>query len=309
MLEYSQQNIDLLNQFSFVFLHGIRVRSGTNYLSKLMSYHPDIQLIPPGKTTDEFPLLHTAPYWESAFNHFVQRFNGNKNLFQFDSFAPFLGNAWLLYLIETFNLHPGCVFIKDPHVSHLRQFFKIFPNAKLIILIRDGRDNVASSIKAGMAIRAHMKIYERGKRLLKHLLLRDFLLHTREWANAARTISQFDAEFSNTLWSSRYTVVHYENIFKNPEEVGEMLFKFMDLPNDSSPTISLKDIPVIGSSFYSADKVENATKPNWQATQKTSDFQPIGRWKGWGRVRKNLFKMIAGKELISLGYERDMTWL
>jgi Sulfotransferase family len=297
-----------LSGFTFTFLHGVRVRSGTNYVGKMMSCNAHVQLVPPGKTTDEFPFVRDLEAWEKGFSNFVSKFKGDKNLFQFRRFLPHLGSAWLTYLIDTFSLRPGHVFLKDPSVRHIDRFFDLFPDAKLILLVRDGRDNVASSVKAGLATRAHQHLAEKAKTRLNHLLLRDFVTAARDWSSAVRTILRFDQEFKKSPHASRYLILRYEDIYQNPRQLAERLFAFMGVPCDGEILDSVENAEVVGSSFYSSTGQEDARKPNWIPTPKTEAFQPVGRWKEWNAVQRGLFKRIAGDQLIAMGYERDLNW-
>jgi Sulfotransferase family len=297
-----------LNEFKFTFLHGIRVRSGTNYLSKIMSCNSNIQLVPPKKTTDEFPVLRVMDSWENAFSDFLSKFNGAKGTFEFSQFVPHLGFAWLTYLISHFSLQPGHIFLKDPSVRHIDKFFDIFPKSKLIILVRDGRDNVASYMKAGLAVRAHHSFLQRSKKHLNHLLLRDFISSARDWSASAGKILRFDEKFKNSPFASQYLIVRYEDIYQNPKQMAERIFTFMEVSFDRAILESIANAEVVGSSFYSPAGQEDANKPNWKPTPKTDAFKPMGRWKRWNALQKNLFKRIAGNHLILMGYEKDLNW-
>ena len=149
-----------LTGYGFTFLLGVRVRSGTNYLAKVMSCNPHIQLVPPGKTTDEFPVLRDMDHWEKGFSAFLHQYKGPRGVYDFKRFLPHFGAAWLRYVIDTFSLRPGHVFLKDPSVRYLGRFFDMFPDARLIVLVRDGRDNVASSVRASLATRARTSFAE-----------------------------------------------------------------------------------------------------------------------------------------------------
>jgi hypothetical protein len=297
-----------LREFNFTFLHGVRVRSGTNYLGKLMGCNAHVQLVPPHKTIGEFPLLRAMGSWEKAFSDFSTKYFGNKALYQFQSFLPHLGTAWLSYLIENFSLQPGHVFLKDPSVQSIGSFFDMFPNAKLILLVRDGRDNVASSMKAGLAIRSKDSFLGRSRRRLSHVLLRDFIGAARDWSSSIGSILSFDETFRNTARASQYMIVRYEDVYRHPAEMADRIFTFMGVPFDSATLESVAKADVVGSSFYGPAGQENARKPNWIATPRTSSFQPVGRWNQWNALQKGLFKRIAGKQLILMGYERDLNW-
>ena len=273
-----------------------------------MSCNAHVQLVPPGKTTDEFPLLRTIDSWELAFSQFINHFNGDKTVFQFGRFAPHLGSAWLSYLVETFALQPGHVFIKHPNVRYIERFFELFPAAKLILLVRDGRDNVASTVKGGLAKRTHMSMGKRSKARLNHVLFRDFVSAARDWSSSVMKIQRFDEEFRNSRFTSQYVILRYEDIYQQPKQTAGRIFAFMGVPCDARILDRVANVDVVGSSFYAASGLENAVKPNWTATPRTDAFQPVGRWKRWSPLQKALFKRIAGDQLVQMGYEKDRNW-
>jgi hypothetical protein len=47
---------------------------------------------------------------------------------------------------------------------------------------------------------------------------------------------------------------------------------------------------------------------HWGLVEKPRDFQPIGRWSSWSASRRWLFKRLAGRELIDLGYVGSDQW-
>jgi hypothetical protein len=296
-----------LSSFKFTILLGLRIRSGTNYLGKVMSCNPHVQLVPPA-TTQEFPLMTDLHLWDTAFAAFAGRYGGDKTLCQIERFRPHLGSAWLTHLIDTFGLKPGHVFLKDPSVKNIDRFFDVFPDARLIILIRDGRDNVASSMKAGLAARARQTMAKRTRQRLNHWLRRDFVLAARDWSTAVKRVTSFDAEFKESRYASQYLIVRYEDVFRDPRHMAERIFSFMGVPYNQGILDAVANAEVVGSSFYSSARREDAHKPNWKPTPRTDAFQPVGRWKQWSALQKSLFKRIAGKQLVSAGYESDLSW-
>src|SRR5262249_10332134 len=193
-------------------------------------------------------------------------------------------------------------------VRNVDKFFDVFPNSKLILLVRDGRDNVASSVKAAMAKRHHKTLVAKARMRLSHLLLHDFRSAAGDWSAAVRKIVQFDEEFKKSPLSSRYLLLRYEDMFQRPREMGARIFEFMGVPSDEAILDAVENADVVGSSFYGASGQEDANKPNWKATKRTEAFQPLGRWRKWSGLQKRLFHGIAGKQLFAMGYETDPNW-
>jgi Sulfotransferase family len=297
-----------LSGYQFTFLHGSRVRSGSNYIGKIMGCNPNVQLIPPGKTTDELPLLNNIEAWERAFTDFQNKFKGDRSLYEFRGFLRYLGAAWQRYLIDRFDLKPGPVFLKSSNVKHIDRFFDMFPDAKLILLFRDGRDNVASTVKAGLAERQHHSFRQKLKPRLSHLVLRDFASAARDWSKSVNKILRFDEQHRTSELASRYLILRYEDVYKEPGPMAERIFAFMEAPCDRDILMAVEGADVVGSSFYGKSGKEDAVKPNWTPTKKTEAFQPVGRWKAWNAIKKNMFKRIAGNDLVRMGYEKDLNW-
>jgi hypothetical protein len=246
--------------------------------------------------------------WEKGFSEFLTQYKGPRGVYEFRRFLPYFGTAWLEYVVDTFSLQPGHVFLKDPSVGHIDRFFDMFPDAQLIILVRDGRDNVASSMRAGLATRAHTTFAEKSKNRLNHLLMRDLASAARDWATSVGKIVRFDQEFKASPFGSRYMILRYEDVYENPRQMAERIFAFMEVPCDEAILDAVEKAEVVGSSFYGSSGQEDARKPNWIATPKTAAFQPMGRWKRWSARQRNLFRRIAGEQLIRMGYEKDGNW-
>jgi hypothetical protein len=103
-------------------------------------------------------------------------------------------------------------------------------------------------------------------------------------------------------------VIRYEDLHLNPRPNCIRLLEFMGVEISEPILTAMENADVVGSSFYGEDQKESARKPNWRPTARTDAFRPVGRWSHWGAVEKQLFKQMAGKELIELGYEKDLNW-
>jgi hypothetical protein len=281
---------------------------GTNYVAAAVSLNPNVQTVPPNSTTAEFPLIQTLPHLNTAFSLYLrQSFIKNSRL-DFDAFLPYFGDAWLSYLVDTYDLRPGHVFLKEPSVNHLDKFFLMLPRAKLVILLRDGRDNVSSSVRASRDHRLWRSASQNARRRVSQLLLRDFIAHSRGWASAVRSFKAFERQISGSPRVRSVLVLKYEDLYHHPVDYGRRLMEFIGVPYDDAILKQVAEANVVGSSFYSTDQLENARKPNWVPTPKSASFNPVGRWKSWTPLEKMVFKRIAGKELIDLEYASDMNW-
>ncbi len=172
-----------------IFIQGIRQRSGTNFLWRLLLNHPHCH---PGSVGEDFLLKHAhflSEYSQSLFNNWTDEWRARyKN--GSDTVLAQLGESLIHLIKKPYDLYTSAesgqdlnpvaetadylsrrLVTKTPNVDNLDLFFKLFPNAGLIVIVRDGRSVVASGMKSfGW----------------------DFETAARQWASAARKIIQFD---------------------------------------------------------------------------------------------------------------------
>ncbi len=254
-----------------------------------MSCNPHIQLVPAEKDDRRVSARARHGRVGKGLRHVREQVPGRQvGLFQFSRFLPHFGSAWLAYLIDTFSLQPGHVFLKDPNVNHIDRFFELFPDAKLLLLVRDGRDNVASSVRAAQAKRRSDTLSPPVEVQVNRLLRRDFL------SAATRLVvgRPEDREIRRALPSDSLGRAVPDPAIRRrlpePEGVGQRIFAFMEVPCDEAILHAVENADVVGSSFYSASEKEDARKPNWIATPKSEAFQPVGRWKAGARGETGL---------------------
>jgi hypothetical protein len=163
-----------------------------------------------------------------------------------------------------------------PSVENLQNFFQLFPNIHLLILVRDGRAVVESGV------RSFNWDYEQA---------------IREWNQAAQTIIKFDQIMKET--SHPYLIVRYEDLYTDTEEQLRRIFAFLGLDAEIYDFEAAKHLPVYGSS----DLLQQGNKNlHWEPIQRAASFTPIGRWKDWGSSLHKRFNWIAGNSMLQLGY-------
>ena len=206
---------------------------------------------------------------------------------------------------------------KTPFFSQnvLSEMSEIYPEARVIHIIRDGRDVVVS--------RMH-HLWRRGqrKKLLpeeiekREAFYRDpeaFLAsqvgifrekRLREWAEGWRTRVGRAVEVGPALFGSNYVEVRYEDLLERPDKEAARLFRFLGA--DASTEVVERC-------------VEEASFEKGSGRQRGQDDYPLrhgkyrkgiaGDWKNVFIERDTeIFKETAGDLLIGLGYEKDNTW-
>jgi len=266
-----------------VFIIGIMNRCGTNYLCDILRLHPAFK--PPRLVVEDYALKHVdllIKYAEQTY----RRWGHGKMPIDEQTKARLigaLGGGIVSFLGEQLDTHYR-ILTKTPSPDNVDKFFMLFPDAKLLVLVRDGRDVVESAAKS-------------WRRVPKPYWM-------RQWALGARSILTFKEGVGRGLEGSRWALVRYEDLIERNEETVRRILELLDLDTSSFNWDQLPSLPLRGSSAHFGDEGHL----NWRLLPKPNNFRPVGRWSNWGALQKSMFKMIAGRELIRLGYAGDSQW-
>jgi hypothetical protein len=126
-----------------------------------------------------------------------------------DKLLQGLGDGLLAFL--TSRVRAGRLLTKMPGVRNLEYFFKLFPQAYLLLLVRDGRAVAESAIRMKRS-KASLMPYESAM---------------RSWARGAKTIRRFDQAHRNS--DSKYLIVRYEDLWRDVEGELHKIFNFLEL--------------------------------------------------------------------------------
>ena len=198
----------------------------------------------------------------------------------------------------------------------VEEISEIYPEAKVIHIIRDGRDQAVSFIhqqgnraKRGRTHRlspeelAKSEAYRRSPQELSETGEGMFAEKTLRKAaqNWALRVGQA-IEDGPALFGESYTEVHYEDLLARPNEEAARLFEFLGV--DASE--SLVERAVNSASF------EKLSRGRERGQEDPSSFYRkgvAGDWKNLFNERdKQVYKEEAGELLIRLGYEKDGDW-
>ncbi|MGJ3245978.1 MAG: sulfotransferase family protein [Elainellaceae cyanobacterium] len=264
-----------------VFLLGIMPRSGTNYVYNLIRLHPDCNCVTDEYMVEDYLVFHAnllTRYADVVCNYWGQFWSHQddppmtKDVYQTlkNRLCKSLGDGLISYFDQ-----PGDrrrVITKTPSVRNLNYFFKLFPNAQLIILIRDGRSVVESAVKSfGYS-------YEDA---------------TQRWAAAAQTIIEFEQAHQDV--QSQYLIVKYEDVLDNIPETLTKIFEFAGVNASAYDFDNVGQLPVMGSSaFYNTG--------GWKRVSDAKNFNPRQRWSSWSDAQMERFYWIAGDAMVKLGY-------
>ena len=274
-----------------VFILGIMPRSGTNFLANLVCQHPDCTKgpMPEDGLIDQSALLKTY-----AINHirFWNEFAGKIDFdFQQLLFSR-IGDGLLNYLrdartiireqkiqeLKTALPLPQSKYLvtKSPSVINAVNFFKLFPDQKLLIIVRDGRTVVESN---------------------RMSFAKDYETEIKNWVKAAQEIMKFEQRWQNS--NKPYLIIKYEDLHNNTVPELNKILKFLDLDISKYNLDSALNMPITGSSDFK----RGLGNVHWLPVEKTKDFDPINRTKHWTRRQHERFNWLAADELAYFDYK------
>ena len=261
-----------------LIIHGVMPRSGTVYVGELLRLHPDLYAYP--NEIWEFPLLQLTAEILRLEKEFLLAYEQNMSKVGEHDFLPLFGSSLIAYLYS-FLPPEGRMLLKVPGVQYLTYFFSMFPGENLLLLIRDGRDVVHSTLKTWPQLR--------------------FSMVCRRWQRAAEMVLRFHA--IHTGRGKGYWLARFEDAVQDPTAFVQEACEQFGLDAQRFPFEKIESILIHGSSSLPV-----RGKVVWDHIERPKDFSPIGHWQGWSSGKKRIFKRIAGQALIDLGYCEDQDW-
>jgi hypothetical protein len=258
-----------------IFVLGISPRCGTNFLSNLLLLHPDC--VPPKNVWEDFAVAHAdllKRYSDRVARNWDPKWGVTEQTQQ--EFNHSLGTGISSFL----ELHSrgNRVVAKTPRVDNLGLFFHFFPDACLLILVRDGRAVVESGLRS----------FGWNQEATLHSL-----------SKSARIIDDF--RHSHDEKTYRYRIVKYEDLWQSPEEKLRELLVFLGLEVDVYDFDQASRLPIRGSSDLVYRQGENL---HWDPVDLTPEFDPLSRYENWGPMKHYRYNRVAGKHMEALGYPR-----
>ncbi len=295
----------------FIFGHG---RSGTALLGRLIQTHPDVHCNWTGHFFTHSPTLieiFRDPTIMAKFHDPNFRWNEGQ-----DSRTIFL-RATIDFFLEknAYKLGKNIVGDKSPNTyangQAIRYMNAIYPDGKLIYILRDGRDVLISQrfrqfIEFPHRLpRVDQKIREEyvldpapffGKK--KSLFTNhDMLRRSKIWERNVRESTRAGRE----LLGNRFLTLRFEDLLTQPIEEMKSVWSFLG----ADPT---------GLEQQICDEMNTNPVAEWQAQKNVDQLKTLSKGKkgSWRELftenDRQVFKQIAGDQLIEFGYEKDYTW-
>jgi hypothetical protein len=309
------------------FLTG-RAKSGTSWLARMLNFHPEVLCKGEGRFIGrEYVLGNTGTrslYGALIHSEEVRGWLTNSAWTrdedteeQLAEFAAAITKRALGRRLA--EAGKNIVGDKTPLTSTdvVPELVQLFPGAKLIHIVRDGRDVAVSAMhhvwnqdekedgfhdatpeqrEKRDAYRADPEAFVKsGQSIFNEGWLEGT---ARNWADLTRPAM----DDGPRLLGEDYAEVRYEDFLENPEELLQRMFKFLGA--DSRPAVVQKCVE-----RASFERMSKGRKPGEEDSRAFVRKGIAGDWKNvFTDEDKRIFKETAGDLLIRLGHERDLDW-
>ncbi|MFN8414537.1 MAG: sulfotransferase [Anaerolineales bacterium] len=296
----------------FIFGHA---RSGTTLLMRLARLHPEVHCNYQAHFFTRQPLLKSlvnTPEAEEWLTRKSNRWNQGGDL------SSQVLRATADFIMERDAAKEGKRIVGDKspsstiHGQAVRDMHAVYPDAKLVYIVRDGRDVLISERFRNFieeskfltsedksiieALRKDQNQFTNGTRsIFTETVIRRV---AKGWvANVKETEDE-----GRRLFGDQYYGMRYEDLLAHPFEEMQKLWQFLGVQVDSS----LEKIIV--------DEMSSNPDEEWQAKRNEgiASFLPKGQAGNWSRLftekDKAVFKEVAGEMLIRWGYEKNHSW-
>lgn len=292
------------------FIYG-HARSGTTLLARLVRLHPAVHCNYQAHFFTRPPLLQSlvdSPEIESWLTRRSNRWNHGQDL------SPLVLRAAADFMMERDARREGKSIVGDKSPNSLldgeavRLAHKVYPDARLIYIIRDGRDTVLSHrFQAFIDSPQHLGAedlqirsdfakdagpFMRGERSV--FTEKGIRTAAEGWV---RNMAETDGQ-GRQLYGDHYTCLRYEDLLEQPWEEMRKLWAFLEA-----------DVNLPGLEASLQNEMQQNPDADWQQ-QKAGDIAAAlqkgkhGSWREMFTARdRKVFEQIAGEMLRKWGYE------
>ncbi|HEX8991144.1 MAG TPA: sulfotransferase [Anaerolineales bacterium] len=297
----------------FIFGHA---RSGTTLLVRLVRLHPEVHCNYQAHFFSRRPLLKSlvnTPEAEEWLTRKSNRWNHGRDL------SAVMLRAAADFVMEREAIQEGKPIVGDKsplsviHGQAVREMASIYPDARLIYIVRDGRDVLVSERFRNFVeeskfltgedrriieeLRRNQNAFGSGKR---SLFTASFI--RRLAAGWAEDVTQVESE-ARRLYPQSFLALRYEDLLEDPQTEMSNVWRFLGAKEMDAP---------LGKRIQE-EMVSNPDE-EWQSrrNEDIASFLPKGQMGNWRNLftpaDKALFKQVAGASLIRWGYEQNEDW-
>ncbi|MEZ4914703.1 MAG: sulfotransferase [Chitinophagales bacterium] len=253
-----------------ILIFGIYNRSGTNYLFDLLRLHPQCA-ITQTELWEDYLLAHT-----DIIEDYIRQTQKHWNKDWYEN-APILRKQLYKSLSEVLQQSAPAqeheqILSKTPSTLCIDKVFDVFPQAHVIVIVRNAKAVVESGVKS-----FNWK-YENALRI---------------WHQSALRILRFREK------NEHFLLVKYEDLFSDTTTKLQEILQFCKLDATKYNWDAMKKLPIRGSSTLT----QKTDKVHWQAVEKTANFNPLARANHWSRWQNYRYHWLCAETEKALGYK------
>ncbi len=291
-------------------------RSGTTLLMRLVRLHLEVHCNYQAHFFTRKPLLKSlvdSAEIEEWLTRKSNRWNHGRDL------SPLVLRVSADFIMERDAAREGKMIVGDKspssviHGQVVRDMHSLYPDARVINIVRDGRDVLVSErfrnlVEESKFLKAEDKhiiedlrkdqtpFTDGSRSIFTETFIRNI---ASRWV---KDVTECDAE-AQRLYDKQYHSLRYEDLLETPFKEMTTLWKFLGVKK-------------INKSLEKTIQTEMSSNPDeeWQAQRNEgiASFLPKGQAGNWQRLftarDKSVFKEIAGEMLVKWGYEKDLNW-
>lgn len=195
----------------------------------------------------------------------------------------------------------------------IRRLKAVYPDARLIYLVRDGRDTAVS--RRFQRFIDQPQTMTRSDRQMKQDLTENYQNYSAEGKSIftpafleaeavdwARNLQEIDGE-GQALFPDHYFCLRYEDLLSDPYEALTQLWTFLQVP----PSFSEDRALIQGRLKRNPGAEDHARKES--SLVENLKRGTAGGWQDWFTdTDRQAFKEMAGDTLVRWNYEKDLSW-
>ena len=166
---------------------------------------------------------------------------------------------------------------KTPAPDGADSFCDLFPDGRLVVLMRDGRDAVTSAVKS--------------------FAWMDWEYALHDWVRGADSLDRVLA----TSDPERVGVFRFEDLWTAERDEVRRLVEFCGLDPHNFPFDQAAALPVLNSS----ESMSQSGRLTWQPVDRSEAFDPRARWANWTPEQLSRFNWLAGPVAERFGYDLE----